>query len=135
MAAIISFLAGTAFLIAPNTFVMTDHQLGQESYHDVHVMQGTSYDVEPLTTECRTIKKGESVFAIGHIGGNKRLAVGEVTKVYGNRFDTTMLTHAGFSGGPVFDMDGDVIGVVTHRYMDANYNTLGNLSTSICEVL
>lgn len=133
---IINILLGTAFLIAPNTVVLTAHQIGQDTPMDV-IVREVQYDEEPLPVECRELKVGENVFTMGypHIAnGEMRFGFGKITEVNGNRFKTDMALTKGFSGAPVF-AGGKAVGVVTHGIFDEDRNSIGSISTNLCEVL
>lgn len=134
---IIQFLLGTAFLIAPNTYVSTAHQHGiVDDPMDIKVVQMESVD-EPLATECREMQVGDKVWTMGYPlgwGNTLQFRYGEVTSVTGNRFRTTIPATAGFSGSPVFS-GGTAIGVITHGIQDEHYRPVGNISTSLCEIL
>ena len=131
---IISFLLGTAFLIAPNVFVMTGHQVHKDTPNDVYVMEGVSHGHEPLKTDCRELVLHEKVFTFGYPNGKPGLAVGQIVGIEGDTFTTSMRVAPGHSGSPVFDMDMEVIGVVTHALYEGD-EIRGNKSTSICPVL
>lgn len=91
-------------------------------------------DLVSATMTTRIPKLGERLFLAGYraqqtvaelknIGLETRVAVGEVTAVYMNGRDSVMLPHpcievktltlGGMSGGPAFDEDGKVVGILS----------------------
>jgi V8-like Glu-specific endopeptidase len=129
---IINIMLGTAFLIAPNTYVTTGHQVKMDVPYDVIVRELPSKHATPLDIDCREMIEGEHVFTMGYPwvgGGELKTSIGRVVSSSEHTFTTNMPLTKGFSGSPVFDADGEVVGVVTRKH------THGSQITSICEVL
>lgn len=121
---IFSLLGGIAFSIQ-GYIVTASHVLGVETKQDVSKAEISI--IHYFDTDCRDIEKGEVVT----VNGEEATVLG-VGKYYKDR-ESVLVDYPfklGQSGSPVFDKDGEVVGVVTDRMGD-----WGGLFTNICEVL
>lgn len=88
--------------------------------------------VQTLTLSLSTPKVGEVVFAIGNPKGLEHtLSTGIISSVRGNGKvlqTTTEITH-GSSGGPLMNMDGEVVGITTSGLGEANLNFAINIQS------
>ncbi|MBX7208434.1 MAG: S1C family serine protease [Verrucomicrobiaceae bacterium] len=81
----------------------------------------------PLCRDLRMAKPGTWCFALGHPGGYdaKRgpvLRVGRVLKQMANGLQTDCVLMGGDSGGPLFNLDGEVIGIHSQIWEERDQN-------------
>lgn len=96
--------------------------LGTSRSRDVAVLDGSSLVARPLNLASRPAEVGEPVMLAGHPGGfGLQVLEGVVVSyqsasVWGLNGDKVMLidhgTEGGFSGGPVLNRNGDVVGML-----------------------
>lgn len=105
--------------------------LGLDKWTDAAMMKiaGDKKDwpFVPLCRDLRMAKPGTWCFALGHPGGRdvKRgpvLRVGKVLKQTPNGLQTDCILMGGDSGGPLFNLDGDVIGVHSQIWEQRDQN-------------
>jgi serine protease Do len=75
----------------------------------------------------KTLKPGQWVVSIGHPGGFQQgrtpvVRVGRILKVDGNTVQTDCTLVGGDSGGPLFDLEGRVIGIHSRIGLSLNVN-------------
>jgi hypothetical protein len=90
-------------------------------------------NISKLTlSDNNTIEKGENVYTIGHpYGSDWSCRDGRITNILKNEYETNISIDKGNSGGPIFNENGKVIGVVTKFLLK---NKLMNYSPSLFEV-
>ncbi|NNF53605.1 MAG: trypsin-like peptidase domain-containing protein [Acidimicrobiales bacterium] len=96
--------------------------LGTSRSHDVAVLDASSLVARPLGLASGPAEVGEPVMLAGHPGGAGLQVLDGVVVSYqsasswGMNGDNVMLidtgTEGGFSGGPVLDRDGDIVGML-----------------------
>ncbi len=95
----------------------------------------------PNLQETTNYQLGQEVFSIGNMNGyGLSLNVGIISSkekilktadAEGRYIQTNMVIAKGCSGGPVFDYDGDVIGMMTFKLRDTNGEYIDGMSFSI----
>jgi serine protease Do len=134
---------GTGFVFRPGQLATNAHVVGEAQAVEVESQDGTRYsaravakDVDrdfailalssPITpfatliplARAETPDIGEGLVVIGSAGGLKgTVTTGIVSQVYSNGvIQLNAAVNSGNSGGPVFDMEGRVIGIATEKY-------------------
>lgn len=113
--------------------------LASDVRNDLAIIQVDRQDLRPIRwCDWPDVRRGQWVLAIGNPYGIARdgqasLAVGvianlgrrlpnlgvEQDRLYTNLIQTTTPVHPGNSGGPLFNLDGEVVGIVTAVYLRA----------------
>ena len=96
-------------------------------------IQGAVFDSSilkmPYGIEKKELGVGEKVFALGYpfvlsMGLHPKLAVGAISSNYGYQnaaanYQTTVEVYPGNSGSPLFDMKGNLVGIIKNKHADA----------------
>jgi len=122
----------------PSTTFLKAEIVGVDNLSDIAVLRiddklNKSTNVPVLWGDSHSMKQGESVYAIGHPFG-LTFSVTKGIVSYNNRYmnnpyqeviqtDTTI--NQGNSGGPLFNMDGKVIGINTFIFNKNNSGSIG----------
>ena len=107
--------------------------LDQSKEYDYIIFQvdkGDYYIANPIPIASQTSEIGDDVFAIGNPEGlSNTLSKGIVSGYRGNnsRIQTTAEITHGSSGGPLMNMNGEVVGITTSGYGEANLNFAINI--------
>lgn len=106
-------------VVFPSGKKVTGKVLGANSSKDIGMVQITDSGVWPFVTrgESKPLEAGDWVVALGHSAGydasrTPPVRFGRViSKGPGNFFTTDCTLIGGDSGGPIFDLDGKIVGV------------------------
>ncbi|NLY14678.1 MAG: trypsin-like peptidase domain-containing protein [Gammaproteobacteria bacterium] len=109
--------------------------LDQSKEHDYIIFRvkiGDYHIANPIPIVSHTSQIGDDVFAIGNPEGLANTLSKGIISGYrdsNNRIQTTAEITHGSSGGPLMNMDGEVIGITTSGYGEANLNFAINIKT------
>jgi serine protease Do len=105
--------------------------LGLDQSADAALMQLDDTEVEwpwvKVSRQVLKIQAGQWCFALGHPGGFDKergvvLRVGKVVKKTANSLQTDCVLMGGDSGGPLFNLDGEVIGIHSQIWEERDQN-------------
>jgi S1-C subfamily serine protease len=101
---------------------------------DFALLQVRQGFLEPAPVAARRPQRGEAVWALGPEGLGRAVAMGPVTRSdatlpgFGRGFTARLGALMGFSGGPVVNQGGEVIGLTTARLGTSGAGLLGSLT-------
>lgn len=155
----IQIRTGTGFYISPDHIITNEHvvrdcqeirippfypveHLGDDERLDIAVLK-TNKPV-PIWARLRPnggVRAGEQVIVLGHpydrfFSLDPSITVGSVSAITGlnnnsGRFRMTAPVQRGNSGGPVLDVDGDVIGITVEKFQSYGSEILQNLNYAV----
>lgn len=113
--------------------------VGVEDCNDIAVLKIDATGLNPVTFgDSDQISVGDDVYAVGnplgelefsmttgHVSALDRLITTEENSEPINMFQIDAAVNAGNSGGPVYNANGEVIGIVTAKYSDTGVEGLG----------
>ncbi len=113
--------------------------VGVEESNDIAVLKISAMDLKPVTfADSGTLRVGDDIFAVGnplgelefsmtcgHVSALDRLISTDTTENGINMFQIDAAVNTGNSGGPLFDRNGCVVGVVTAKYSSSGVEGIG----------
>ena len=113
--------------------------VGYESSNDIAVLKIDADGLQPVSLgDSDQLKVGDDVYAVGNplgelefsmtfgkVSALNRMIVSESANEAINMFQLDAAVNSGNSGGPVYDKDGEVVGIVTAKYSSNGIEGLG----------
>lgn len=105
--------------------------LGLDTTTDAAMLQlpapAKTWPHAPISRETHVLTPGAWCFAIGHPGGfdkarGRVLRIGRLVKISSNMMQSDCVLMAGDSGGPLFNLDGEVIGIHSQIWQGRDQN-------------
>lgn len=108
---------------------------GIDSKNDLALLRITNYLIEPATIG-GVPKVGDNLIAIGNnFGQDIAVSVGKFLGYRSKNYMTSVETERGGSGGPLVNIEGELIGIVNKKYYERDYKSLATNISLICETL
>lgn len=114
------------------------HLIVKDEVNDLAILKIDDWDFEPLPTipyrfKTRSAEVGEQVFTVGFpfsstMGVNPKLTEGIISSQTGfkqdvSTYQSTVPVHPGNSGGPLFDSQGSLVGIIKAKHSQAESAT------------
>ncbi|TLD71795.1 serine protease [Phragmitibacter flavus] len=115
----------------PNGRNVEGTSLGLDTATDAAMLQlpapAKEWPYASIDRETHRLKPGAWCFAIGHPGGYNKsrghvLRIGRLVKISANMIQSDCVLMAGDSGGPLFNLDGEIIGIHSQIWQGREQN-------------